>query len=147
MRLKPKKNLVGKTFLFVDGTNLYAGQYELLGPDKYLVFSLFIKEIESKTGISFDKIYFYASYSPRSKNPTKREKLYLKNEALFNIKKFHDKKNIYLICLENKIMYKGAFYFGTYIVSLRKVGQKFHNKQKIKILKIDESEVVRLLPH
>ena len=208
MRLKPKKARSGKTFLFVDGTNLYAGQYELLGPDKYLVFSLFIKEIESKTGISFDKIYFYASYSPRSKNPTKREKLYLKNEALFyrgvretkgvvfftgyrskasgkekevdvkltadlisfaflnkfntvylftgdadflqalfNIKKFHDKKNIYLICLENKIMYKGAFYFGTYIVSLRKVGQKFHNKQKIKILKIDESEVVRLLPH
>jgi hypothetical protein len=28
-----------KTFLFIDGTNLYAGQYELFGPKKYLVFS------------------------------------------------------------------------------------------------------------
>ena len=31
----------------------------------------------------FDKIYFYASYSPKSKKPTKKQKLYLKNEALF----------------------------------------------------------------
>ena len=45
MRLRTKKAISGKTFLFVDGTNLYAGQYELLGPDKYLVFSLFFKEI------------------------------------------------------------------------------------------------------
>lgn len=202
-----KKNTADKTFLFVDGTNLYAGQYELFGPNKYLDFPLFIKEVEGRLRITFDKIYFYASYSPRSKNPIRREKLYLKNEAifyrsvrktkgvifftgyrskasgkekevdvkltadlvsfaflnkfntlylftgdadflqaLFNIKKFHDKKNIHLICLENKIMYKGAFYFGTYIVSLKKVEQRFHNKQKIKILKIDESEVLRLLP-
>lgn len=73
----------GKTFLFVDGTNLYAGQYQLFGPNKYLNFSLFIKEVESKIGIHFDKIYFYASYSPKPKKPTKKQKLYLKNEALF----------------------------------------------------------------
>ncbi len=24
-----------KTYLFIDGTNLYAGQYKLLGPNKY----------------------------------------------------------------------------------------------------------------
>lgn len=78
-----KKNTVNKTFLFVDGTNLYAGQYQLFGPDRYLNFSLFIKEIEAKLQTSFDTIYFYASYSPRSKSPTRREKLYLKNEALF----------------------------------------------------------------
>lgn len=200
------KKLSEKTFLFVDGTNLYAGQYELFGPSKYLDFPLLIKEIEDKLGVIFDKIYFYASYSPRSKSPIRKEKLYLKNEAifyrsvrktkgvvfftgyrskasgkekevdvkltadlvsfaflnkfntiylftgdadflqaLFNIKKFHGKKNIYLICLENKIMHKGAFYFGTYIVSLKKVRQGFHNKQKIKILKIGESKVVRFL--
>lgn len=81
--MKPNKKQSDKTFLFIDGTNLYAGQYELFGHDKYLDFSLFIKEIEDEIGIRFDKIYFYASYSPRSRNPTKREKLYLKNEALF----------------------------------------------------------------
>lgn len=78
-----KKKIAEKRFLFVDGTNLYAGQYQIFGPDRYLNFSLFIKEIETQLRTNFDKIYFYASYSPRSKNPTRREKLYLKNEALF----------------------------------------------------------------
>ena len=70
-------------FLFIDGSNLYAGQYELFGPDKYLDFQVFIKQIEKKIKVKFDKIYFYASYSPKSKKPAKKEKLYLKNEALF----------------------------------------------------------------
>lgn len=78
-----KKRVAGKIFLFVDGTNLYAGQYELFGPGKFLDFSLFIKEAENKIGIRFDKIYFYASYSPKPQIPTKRQKQYLKNEAFF----------------------------------------------------------------
>ena len=73
----------GKSYLFVDGSNLYAGQFELFGPNKYLDFRKFIKETERKIGVEFSKIYFYASYSPKSKKPTKKEKLYLKNEALF----------------------------------------------------------------
>lgn len=28
-------------YLFVDGSNLYAGQYKLFGPDKYLDFGTF----------------------------------------------------------------------------------------------------------
>ena len=72
-----------KTFLFIDGTNLYAAQFELFGPGRYLDFPSFIKEIKNKIRIKFDKIYFYASYSPQPKKPTKKEKLYLKNEALF----------------------------------------------------------------
>ncbi len=72
-----------KTYLFVDGTNLYAAQYELFGPDKYLDFSKFINETEERVGVKFDQIYFYASYSPKEKKLTKKEKLYLKNEALF----------------------------------------------------------------
>jgi uncharacterized LabA/DUF88 family protein len=72
-----------KNYLFIDGTNLYAGQYNLFGPDQYLDFSKFIKSMEKKLGVRFDKIYFYASYSPQPKRPTKKEKLYLKNEALF----------------------------------------------------------------
>lgn len=74
---------MNKTFLFVDGSNLYAGQYELFGPSKYLDFSRFIEQIKKRLKISFEKIYFYASYSPKPKNPTKKQKLYLKNEALF----------------------------------------------------------------
>lgn len=70
-------------YLFIDGTNLYAGQYKLFGPDKYLDFSKFIKAIEANIAKKFDKIYFYASYSPKSKKPTAKEKEYLKNEAFF----------------------------------------------------------------
>ena len=72
-----------RTFLFVDGSNLYAGQYKLFGPKKYLDFSEFIRQIELKLKVEFDKIYFYASYSPKLKEPTKKQKLYLRNEALF----------------------------------------------------------------
>ena len=72
-----------KVYLFVDGSNLYAGQYELFGPDSYLLFPRFIKQIEKHLQIRFDKILFYTSYSPKSGCPSKKEKLYLKNEALF----------------------------------------------------------------
>ncbi len=72
-----------KAYLFVDGSNLYAGQFELFGPLKCLVFSQFIREVENKIGIHFDQIYFYASYSPQPKRPTEKEKLFLKNAALF----------------------------------------------------------------
>lgn len=81
--MQDKKKVVGKTFLFVDGTNLYAGQYQLFGPGKYLDFSLFIREIEDGLAITFNKIYFYASYSPKPKRPTKKQIAYLKNEAFF----------------------------------------------------------------
>ena len=78
-----------KTYLFIDGTNLYAGQYELFGPKAYLNFSQLIKETEKKLNITFVKIYFYASYSSKSEKPDKKEILYLKNEALFykNVKR------------------------------------------------------------
>ncbi|GAB4218860.1 MAG: hypothetical protein Fur009_2090 [Candidatus Microgenomates bacterium] len=81
------------TFLFIDGSNLYSGQFELFGPKKYLNFSQFIREIEKNLKISFLKIYFYASYSPIPKNPSKKEKLYLKNEALF-YKNVKNTKNV-----------------------------------------------------
>ncbi len=75
--------MANATYLFIDGTNLYASQYELFGPNQYLYFPNFIKVIKNKLKVNFDKIYFYASYSPITKNPTKKEKLYLKNESLF----------------------------------------------------------------
>ena len=72
-----------KNFLFIDGTNLYAAQYELFGANRYLNFPLFIKEIENKIKIKFDKIYFYASYTPKSKKITKKQKRYIINEFKF----------------------------------------------------------------
>ncbi len=165
------------TYLFVDGTNLYAAQYELFGPNKYICFSELIKQTEQKLQLSFTKIYFYASYSPKSKKPHQNEKLFLKNEGLFyrsvkqtdkvvfftgyrsktsgkekevdvkltadiityaflkrfnnvflltgdadflqallSIRKFHNRININLLCMENKIMYQGLFRFKTFIM-------------------------------
>ena len=78
-----KKMKKRKVFLFVDGSNLYAGQYELFGPESYLNFSRFVETVEKKLKISFNKIFFYASYSPQPKKLNKKAKLYLKNEALF----------------------------------------------------------------
>ncbi len=82
-----------KTYLFIDGTNLYASQYELFGPQKYLNFSKFIKEVEKKIKVKFNKIYFYASYSPRPKRLNKKQALYLKNEGLF-YKSVRETKNV-----------------------------------------------------
>lgn len=71
------------TYLFVDGSNLYAGQYELFGPKKYLDFSKYINRVENSLKIKFDKIYFYASYSPRPKLINNNIKRYLINEYNF----------------------------------------------------------------
>ena len=49
-----------KSYLYIDGTNLFAGQNELFGPYKYLSFAYLIKEIKSLFFI--ENILFYASY-------------------------------------------------------------------------------------
>ena len=82
-RMKILNNKKMKTFLFIDGTNLYAAQYKLFGPNKYLDFPSFIKEIENKIKIKFDNIYFYASYTPKPKKITKKQKRYIINEFKF----------------------------------------------------------------
>ena len=62
-----------KTFLFIDGTNLYAAQFELFGPGRYLDFPSFIKEIENKIKIKFDKIYFMLLIHHSQKNQLKKK--------------------------------------------------------------------------
>ncbi len=71
------------SYLFVDGSNLFAGQYELFGPKKYLDFFKYINSIENSLNIKFEKIYFYASYSPRPKLINNKIKKYLINEYNF----------------------------------------------------------------
>ncbi|MBI2597067.1 hypothetical protein HYW41_02835 [Candidatus Daviesbacteria bacterium] len=77
------KNIKKGTHLYIDGTNLFAGQNELFGPNKYLSFSFLIQEI--KKLVPVDSIFFYASYM-NQKNRTKltedRKKL-IAAEALF----------------------------------------------------------------
>ena len=191
-----------RTNLYIDGTNLFAGQYEFFGPKKYLDFSRLIKELQKKIKPKFDKIYFYGSYSPKPEKLTKRQKLYLKNEALFyrnvrktknvvffkgyrsktsgkekgvdvklaadlvsfaflnkydviylfsgdadflqalfNIRQFCSDKEIFILCLQNKIMYKGAFHFQTYIIELDRAKIKFHKSQKIKIINVRRKNI------
>lgn len=48
------------TNLYIDGTNLFAGQVDIFGINKYLDFAKFIDQISKYHKI--DKIYFYASY-------------------------------------------------------------------------------------
>jgi uncharacterized LabA/DUF88 family protein len=197
-----RKNKIMKRYLFVDGTNLYAGQYALFGPKRYLDFSEFIKQLEEEINKKFDKIYFYASYSPRGRRLTKKEKEYLTNEyffyksvkktqkvvffqgyrskasgkekvvdvklasdlvsfsivkkyqdgylltgdadfleALFSSEKFSKGVRNNIICLENKIMYRGSYYFPTTIIRL--TGRKLGVKEKY--YKIVNLDVNRLL--
>jgi len=191
-----------KAYLFIDGTNLYASQYELFGPQKYLNFSKFIKEIEKKIKVKFNKIYFYASYSPRPKRLTKKRTLYLKNEGLFyksvkeakNVSFFkgyrsktsgkekevdvklavdivdfahrnkyqslylfsgdadflqalfavkHLKKKIFVISLQNKVLFRVSFFFKIYVIVLREpVRVTFLNFQKREFVKIERGKIL-----
>jgi len=191
-----------RRYLFVDGTNFYAGQYELFGPKRYIVFSDFIEQLESALNRKFDKVFFYCSYSPRSLHPSKKELSYLKNEyffyrsvkktprvvfyrgyrskksgkekgvdvkiasdlvslslshkyhegylltgdadfleALFVSDKFSKGVKHYIVCLENKIMYRGSYYFPTFIVRL--TGKKLSIKEKYyRIVNMDSELIV-----
>jgi len=85
--------MLAKTYLFIDGTNLYASQFKIFGPNSFLDFQKLIETLEKKIGDKFNQIYFYASYSPILKNPNKKTKLYLKNEANF-YKNVKETKNL-----------------------------------------------------
>lgn len=72
-----------KTFLFVDGSNLYGSQFELFGPTKYLDFAKLIRQLEKHLKIKFDQIYFYASFSPQFPKLTKKIRNFILNEKAF----------------------------------------------------------------
>ena len=166
------------TYLFVDGSNLYSAQYNLFGPDRYLNFKVFIKQLEKNINIKFDKVFFYGSYTPRKKNLFQIQQKYLINEfkfyqsvklvknliffkgyrsktsgkekevdvrlsvdlvgfgllekykkaylfsgdadflqAVFFVLKYRPNINLNLICMENRILYKGLYYLPSYILS------------------------------
>ncbi len=83
IKLALKEILKNKTYLYIDGTNLFAGQNELFGPNKRLSFDYLIKAIQQI--IKIDKIFFYASYmSEKNKiEPSLQRKKLIAAEALF----------------------------------------------------------------
>lgn len=72
-----------KRVLYIDGSNLYGGQFELFGPSQYLIGEKFFQIVEDKLKVTFDCIYVYGSFSPIPYRPSKKKKDQLKNEALF----------------------------------------------------------------
>lgn len=81
--------MVKKTFLYIDGTNLFAGQNELFGPKKYLSFKFLISKINKL--VKIDHIYFYASYMNKKNHLTPRLKDLIAAEALFYREVLHTK--------------------------------------------------------
>lgn len=71
------------TYFYIDGTNLFAGQNELFGPNKYLSFTYLLKEISKL--VKIDKIFFYASYMNQKNRAilTAERKKLIAAEALF----------------------------------------------------------------
>ena len=73
-----------KRFLFVDGSNLYAGQYDLFGPKQYLFFPDFMKAVEDSFDFTFDTIYYYTSFTRRQKTMTRKLIKFTIAEAAFH---------------------------------------------------------------
>lgn len=192
---------MNNTYLFIDGTNLYSAQFDLFGPNRYLNFSSFIKIIENILKTKFDKIFFYASYTPNRPDFSLREKQFAINEfrfyqsvkltnnliffkgyrsktsgkekevdvklavdlvgfgllnkfnkayvftgdadflqAIFFLKKFRPNKQIELLCLCNRIMYKGLFYLPSHVLNFgNKPLKKKGVAKKAKIINIKKT--------
>ena len=65
--------------LYIDGTNLFAGQYDLFGPNRVLSFRSLLGDIKRYYPVT--RIYFYASYTPRL--PKRRPASFFAAESLF----------------------------------------------------------------
>jgi len=89
-----------KTYLYIDGTNLFAGQNELFGPKSHISFKFLIQQINKL--IKIDQIHFYASYmNKRSFSTNKKNhaspklKDLMAAEALFYREVFQTKDVIF----------------------------------------------------
>ena len=88
------KNLIMKTFLFIDGSNLYGGFTDLLKPGEYLKFDDFLKKIEKEIPVS--KIMFYGTYMKEDEHKTTTYRLKAKAQIeFFNSVKLSRKVEFY----------------------------------------------------
>lgn len=65
--------------LYIDGTNLFAGQYDLFGSKRVLSFPSLVKDIRRFYPVT--NIFFYASYTPRV--PSRKPESFFTAEAVF----------------------------------------------------------------
>ena len=70
-----------KTFLYVDGSNLYGGMSELLRSGKYVDFADILKAIEDDYQI--DKVKFYVTYLLEEPNASLSKRLFIKTQHKF----------------------------------------------------------------
>ncbi len=83
-----------KTFLFIDGSNLYGGFTDLLQPGEYLKFDDFIRLIKKEMPIS--KIMFYGTYMKEDDQKTTADRLKAKAQIeFFNSVKENEKVEFY----------------------------------------------------
>jgi len=67
-------------------------------------------------------------------------------QALFSIKKFHNKKKINIISLQNKVLFRGAFFFKTYILILNQIllnKLKFRDFQKHEFIYVSSEVIIK----
>ena len=70
-----------KTFLFIDGSNLYGGFTDLLKPGEYFNFNDLLKLIEKE--MSIEKVYFYGTYMKEDNQKTTADQLIAKAQIEF----------------------------------------------------------------
>lgn len=81
LRRNKLKSSKSKTHLYIDGTNLFAGQNELFGPKKYLPFSVLMQHINKLFPV--DRVFFYATYIGQLACKKPKLKKMLGSEAKF----------------------------------------------------------------
>lgn len=84
---KKRENI--RSYLFIDGTNLFAGQNELFGPKKFLSFSTLLEEVRLLFPIS--RTYFYASYMSKPKKKSQFQQIAsLESQFYYQVRKTPD---------------------------------------------------------
>ncbi|HUD20792.1 MAG TPA: NYN domain-containing protein, partial [Candidatus Saccharimonadales bacterium] len=83
-----------KKALFIDGSNLFGGLYELIGAKKTIVFSEFIELI--RPNLPVDDVFFYGTYMRSDDTKSEKERLKANNQkALFDSVKQCEGINLY----------------------------------------------------
>src|SRR3989344_3078688 len=105
-----------KRVLFIDGSNLYAGQFELFGPNRYLNGNLFLNEIEVDVKLAVDIVDM--AYR------NKFDELYLLSgdaDFMHALKIAQSKKKgITVLALHNRIPFRFIHHFKTIILGKEK---------------------------
>ncbi|EKD67375.1 MAG: hypothetical protein ACD_48C00448G0001, partial [uncultured bacterium] len=76
---KTKKKGPKRVALYIDGSNLFGGQYELFGPKRVVVFASLLEAVQKHYPVTMT--YCYASFTPRSSK--RKPHAFFSAEAVF----------------------------------------------------------------